>query len=141
MKKAILILGAILLTFFLFKSCGDSSKEAKSTVEDFISAIRDENGEKAVKLLYPPFREAIVSQVKIPFELTEMKPSELLACILSTMGKNIEKVKYVDVSKVDDNHTEVIVRITDKEGMEKMFTFILIKEEKKWKIASISLLR
>ncbi len=141
MKKVILILGAILLAFLLFKSCGDSSKEAKGTVEDFISAIRDENGEKAVRLLYPPFREALVSQVKMPFELTEMKPSELLACTLSTMGKNIKKVKYVDVSKVDDNHTEVVVRITDREGMEKMFTFILIKEENKWKIASISSLR
>lgn len=142
MKRILIILAAILAVFFLFKSCGENpEKAAKATVKEFIEKIRDEEGKEAIKLLYPPFRDALAQDLKIPIELTETKPSELLACVLSSMGENIKKVKILDVSKIDDKHTEVLVKVIDKQGIEKVFTFIVIKDEKKWKIASISGIR
>ena len=46
------------------------------------------------------------------------KPSEALACVLSSMGENIKKVKVLDTSKIDDKQVEVIVKIIDKQGVE-----------------------
>ncbi len=139
MKKVAIGIGAVLLAFFVIKSCGKSPEEqAQDTVKDFISAIRDKEGEDAVKLLYPPFRDALVQNVKLPVEITEMRPSELLACVFSSMGNNIGKVKYLDAKNIDDKHVEVLVKVIDKNGIEKLFSFILIKDEKSWKIASIS---
>ncbi|MFZ8785128.1 DUF4878 domain-containing protein, partial [Thermocrinis sp.] len=71
-------------------------------------------------------------------QLTEMKPSEMLACVLGSMGENIKKVKVLDVKAIDDKHGEVIVKVIDKNGTEKILAFITIKDEKRWKIASIS---
>ncbi|MFN7064915.1 MAG: DUF4878 domain-containing protein [Aquificaceae bacterium] len=139
MKKIFIALGAVLLAFFLFRACGDSPEEiARDTVKDFIEKIRDEEGKEAVKLLYPPFRDALAKDLRLPIQLTETTPSQLLACILSSMGEDIKKIKVIDSSKIDDKHTEVMVRIVDKQGVEKIFTFIVIKDEKKWRIASIS---
>ncbi|MEZ0361094.1 MAG: DUF4878 domain-containing protein [Hydrogenobacter sp.] len=142
MKKVAIGIALVLLAFFVVRSCKESPQdEAKQTVKEFVSAIKDRDGEKAVKLLYPPFRDALVQNVKLPIEITEMKPSELLACILSSMGKNIKSVKYLDTKKIDDQHVEVLVKVIDKEGIEKLFSFILIKDEKRWRIASIASLR
>jgi len=141
-RKVAIAIGVVLVLFFVFRSCGGSPEsQARDIVEDFISAVKDKDGKDAVKLLYPPFRDALVQEVKIPVQLTEMKPSELLACILSSMGENIKKVKYMDTKKIDESHVEVLVKITDKEGVDKIFSFIIIKDEKRWKIASISPLR
>jgi len=57
------------------------------------------------------------------------------------MGNNIKKVRYLDAKNIDDKHVEVLVKVIDKNGIEKLFSFILIKDEKKWKIASISPIR
>ncbi len=142
MKKVALAVGAVLLAFFVFRACGENpEKSARNLVKDFIEEIRDGEGKEAVKLLYPPFRDALVQDVKLPLQLTEMKPSEVLACLLSSMGENIKKVKVLDASKIDDKHAEVMVKVIDKGGVEKIFTFIVIKDEKKWKIASISGIR
>ena len=142
MKKVAIAVGAVLLAFFVLKSCGENpEKSARNTVKDFIENIRDGEGKDAVKLLYPPFRDALVQDVKLPIQLTEMKPSEILACLLSSMGENIKKVKMLDTSRIDDKHAEVIVKVIDKEGVEKIFTFIVIKDEKRWRIASISGIR
>jgi hypothetical protein len=54
------------------------------------------------------------------------------------MGENIKKVKVLDVKAIDDKHGEVIVKVIDKSGMEKILSFIIIKDEKRWKIVSIS---
>lgn len=139
MKRIVLVLGAVLLSFFIFRACGKSPEEsARDTVENFIEKVRDKEGKEAVKLLYPPFRDALVQEIKMPVQLTEMKPSELLACMLSSMGENIKKVKVLDTSKIDDKHVEVVVKVIDRNGTEKILTFIAIKDEKRWKIASIS---
>ncbi|MFN3947771.1 MAG: DUF4878 domain-containing protein [Aquificaceae bacterium] len=142
MKKVLILIALVLAAFFVFRACGESPEaSARKTVKEFIERIRDEEGKKAVKLLYPPFRDALVQDLKLPIQLTEMKPSEVLACVLSSMGENIKKVKVLDANKIDDKHAEVIVKIIDKQGMEKVFTFIVIKDEKRWKIASISGIR
>jgi len=139
MKRIVLILVLVLLGFFVFRGCGTSPEEAsKDTVKGFMSAIREGEGKEAVKLLYPPFRDALVQDVKLPIQITEMKPSELLACALSSMGENVKKVKIIDVKRIDDNHVEVLVKVIDKNGVEKLFWFVTIKDEKRWKIASIS---
>lgn len=139
MKKVLAILAAVLLAFFLFRACGDSPEElAQETVSDFIENIREGDGRDAVKLLYPPLRDAMVQDLKLPIQLTEIKPSEVLACLLSSMGENIKKVKVLDNSRIDDKHVEVTVKIVDKDNVEKIFTFIVIRDEKRWKIASIS---
>ncbi|MFN3598890.1 MAG: DUF4878 domain-containing protein [Aquificaceae bacterium] len=142
MKKVLIPIALVLAAFFVFRACGESPEEsARKTVKEFIEMIRDEEGKEAVKLLYPPFRDALVQELKLPIQLTEMKPSEILACVFSSMGENIKKVKLLDASKIDDKHAEVMVKIIDKQGVEKIFTFIVIKDEKKWKIASISGIR
>jgi hypothetical protein len=139
MKKVAIILAVVLAGFFVFRACGTSPEEAsESTVKEFISAIKDGDGKEAVKLLYPPFRDALVQDVKLALQLTEMKPSEMLACVLNSMGENIKKVKVLDVKAIDDKHGEVIVKVIDKSGMEKILSFITIKDEKRWKIVSIS---
>ncbi|WP_448583752.1 DUF4878 domain-containing protein [Thermocrinis sp.] len=139
MKKVVLILVLVLLGFLFFRACGTSPEEAsKDTVKEFMSAIRNGEGKEAVGLLYPPFRDALVQEVKLPIQITEMKPSELLACALSSMGENVKKVKILDVKKIDDKHVEVLVKVIDKNGVEKLFWFITVKDEKRWKIASIS---
>ncbi len=139
MKKALIVVGAVLAGFLVFRACGKNPEgSAQKTVEEFIDAIRDEEGKDAVKLLYPPFRDTLVMDLKLPVQLTEMKPSEVLACMLSSMGSNIKKVKYLDSKRIDDKHVEVLVRVRDKEGVDKVFTFTVMKDEKRWRIASIS---
>ncbi len=139
MKKALVAAGAVLLAFFIFRACSESPEEsARDTVKEFIEEVKDGEGKEAVKLLYPPFRDALAQELKMPVQLTELKPSEMVACLLSSMGENIKKVKVLDSSKIDDRHAEVLVKIIDRQGVEKVFTFIVIKDEKKWKIASIS---
>ena len=139
MRKAVIAILVILGLFFLIRSCGESPEEAgRETVKAFIEAVRDEDGKEAVMLLYPPFRDALVLDLKLPVQLTEMKPSEVLACLFSSMGTNIKKVKYIDSKQIDDKHVEVLVRVVDKEGIDKVFSFIVIRDEKRWRIASIS---
>ncbi|MCS7171257.1 MAG: DUF4878 domain-containing protein [Aquificaceae bacterium] len=139
MKRILLILGMLLLAFLALRACGENpEKSAKNTVKNFIESIREREGKEAVDLLYPPFRDALSQDIKLPIQLTEMKQSELLACLLSSMGEGIKKVRIIDTSKIDDKHVEVIVKVIDKDGIEKIFTFIVIRDEKRWKIASIS---
>ena len=139
MKRVGIVIAVVLAVFFLFRACGNSPEEsARDIVKEFIENIRDEEGAEAVKLLYPPFRDALVQDVKLPIQLTEMKPSQILACALSSMGENIKKVRVLDSTKIDEKHVEVLVKVIDRDGVEKIFTFIVIKDEKTWKIASIS---
>ncbi|MCS7261937.1 MAG: DUF4878 domain-containing protein [Aquificaceae bacterium] len=139
MRKALVVLGLVLLGFFTFRACGKSPEEsARAVVQDFVENIREGEGKKAVKLLYPPLRDALSQDLKLPLQLTEMTPSQTLACLLSSMGENIKRVKVVDTSRIDDKHVEVLLKVMDKQGKEKFFTFIVIKEDKNWRIASIS---
>ncbi len=139
MRKALIIAGVVLASIFLFKGCTSSPEDkAKKTVKEFIEYVKEGEGKDATKLLYPPFRDALAMDLKIPVQLTEMKPSELLACVLSSMGENIKKVKILDAKEIDEKHVEILARVVDKEGIDKVFTFILIKDGKDWKIASIS---
>jgi len=142
MKRIVLILAVVLLGFFAFRACGTSPESAsEKTVKEFMSAIREGEGKKAVGLLYPPFRDVLAQDLKLPIQITEMKPSEVLACVLSSMGENVKKVKVLETKKIDEKHVEVLVKVVDKNGMEKLFYFITIKDEKRWKIASISNLK
>ncbi|RMH80200.1 MAG: DUF4878 domain-containing protein [Acidobacteria bacterium] len=142
MKKAALAIGAVLLAFFVFRACGEDTKDkARGTVKEFIERVRDGEGKEAVKLLYAPYRDALSQDFKLPIQLTEMKPSEVLACVLSSMGENIKRVKYLDVREIDDKHAEVLVKVIDREGVEKILAFIVIKDEKNWRIANISGIR
>ena len=139
MKRAIIAVVAVLAVFLLVRGCGENpERSAKNTVVDFIENIRDGEGKDAVRLLYPPFRDALAQDLKMPIQFTEMKPSEVLSCVFSSMGENIKKVKVLNTSKIDDKHVEVTLKVIDKEGVDKIFTFIVIKDEKSWKIASIS---
>ncbi len=139
MKKALIIAGVAFVGFLVLRGCGASLEdEARDRVKEFIEYVREGEGKDAVKLLYPPFRDALTMDLKVPVQLTEMKPSELLACVLSSMGENIKKVKVLDAKQIDERHVEVLLRVIDKGGIDKVFTFILIKDGEDWKIASFS---
>jgi hypothetical protein len=128
----------ILLALILIKSCADPSGDAKETVEEFLERIREGEGIEAVRLLHPSFRDSLVEKVKLPVQFTELKPSELLACVLTTMGHSIEDVE-VDGSEVVGEKTALVkVKIEDKDEIEKIFTFVVMRDTDRWYIVDIT---
>ncbi|SHK42634.1 DUF4878 domain-containing protein [Thermocrinis minervae] len=142
MKKALPLLALLLAGFFVVKGCSSSpERQALGTVKEFMEAIRDKDSKDAVNLLYPPYRDALAQQVNVPIQFVELKPSEMVGCVLTSMGEKIKEVKYLDASKIDDTHTEVVIKVVDKDKTEKILSFILVKDGKSWKIANISTMR
>jgi len=120
------------------KSCGDPYGSAREEVEDFMEEIKEKEGFSAVKHLHPSFRDALIKEVKLPVQFTEMKPSEILACLLSSMGANIGDVEVEEGRAVDDRTVRVKVRVRDKNDLERIFNFLLVREGDKWYIADIT---
>ncbi len=137
MKRAVLISLSIVL-FLGIKACTEPYDNASESVEHFIKYIKKKKGMSALKYLHPSFRDNLIKDVKLPFELTEMKPSEILACLLSSMGTNIEDAHVENIQSINENTLKVRVKIEDKNELEKLFNFILIKEGNNWYIADIS---
>lgn len=137
MRRAV---AASLAVAFLFgvKSCGDPYGSAKDRVEDFMEEIREKEGMEAVRYLHPTFRDTLVRDLKLPVQFTEMKPSEVLACLLSSMGSGIKDVEVGEGTRIDDRTVKLKVRVKDRNELEKIFNFVLVREEEEWFIADIT---
>ncbi len=120
------------------KSCGEPYGDAEDTVEDFMRKIKRKEGFEALKFLHPAYRENLTKDLKLPVQFTELKPSEVLACLLSSMGRNIEDVEVKDGKMVGERTVFVKVKVEDKNEIEKMFTFVLVREDDRWYIADIT---
>ncbi len=120
------------------KSCGEPYDSAKDTVEEFMEEIQEGEGLEAIKYMHPSFRDNLTKDIKLPVQFTELRPSEMLACLLSTMGANIEEVKIKDGELISENTAIIRVRIEDKNEIGKLFDFVLIKDGDKWMIADIT---
>ncbi len=137
MKKV--ILGALAVAFILgVKSCGEPYDSAKDIVEEFMEEIREGEGKDAIKYLHPSYRDNLAKDLKIPVQFTEMKPTQLLSCVLSVMGENIEDVEIREGKMVGENTALIKVEVEDKEEIKKIFTFVVIKEGGDWYIADIT---
>ncbi|MEN3034624.1 MAG: DUF4878 domain-containing protein [Aquificaceae bacterium] len=142
MKKALVTLIVILGVFFVFRSCSDSPSEAsKEVIKDFLSSIKDGKGENATNMLYTPYKSALENMVSSPINMVDLSKSTALSCTLSAIGQNIKKYKILDTRQIDKNHTEVTAKLISKDGKESLVNFILIKDQKRWKIANISNMR
>ncbi|MCS7083713.1 MAG: DUF4878 domain-containing protein [Aquificaceae bacterium] len=142
MKNFLTILAVLIVGVFVFRACGDSPREAsEKVVEGFLSDIKKGNGEDAVKALYTPYKNALEEMVKPPINIGDFSKAVGLAYNLSAMGKDIKKFKIVDTREIDKNHIEVTVKLNSKGGKESLVNFILIKDDKRWKIANISPIR
>ncbi len=137
MRKAVVASLAVALLLGI-KSCGESYDGAQDVVEDFMEEIQEKEGDEAIKYLHPSFRDNLTKDVKLPVQFTEMKPSEVLSCLLSTMGSNIEDVDVKDGKLIGDNTAIIKVSVEDKDEIKKIFNFVLIKEDGEWLIADIS---
>jgi len=93
---------------------------------------------EAIKYLHPSYRDSLASNLKMPLQFTEMKPTELLACALSTMGQGIEEVDIEDTEMVGDRTALVKVRIEDREEIERIFTFVVMRDARRWYIVDIT---
>lgn len=120
------------------KSCGEPYGDAKDVVEDFMEEIREQEGTEAIRFLHPSYRDNLAKNVQLPIQFTETTPSEVLACLLSTMGANIEEVDVKEGRMIGDRTALIKVRVEDKNGIDKLFSFVLIKEDDEWKIADIT---
>ncbi|RLJ70610.1 uncharacterized protein DUF4878 [Hydrogenivirga caldilitoris] len=134
------VLIASFATFLLFgiKSCGEPYGAAKDTVEEFLEEVKDKKGQEALRYLHPTFRDSLAKEVKLPIELTELKPSQVLACFLSSMGANIDEIKVMEGKPLGKENAMVKVKVVDGSGIEKLFNFVLIKEGDKWLIVDIT---
>ncbi len=128
----------ILLALIAIKSCADPYGDAEEVVEEFIDSIREGEGMEAVKLLHPSFRDTLTAEVKMPVQFTELKPSQLLACALSTMGHGIEDFDIYSGELIGEKTALVKVKIEDKDDIEKIFTFVVMKDTERWYIVDIS---
>lgn len=137
MRKTALTVLAIIAGALILKSCGEPYSGAKETVSEFMEEISEGEGKDAIKYLYPAYRDELARNFKLPVQFTEMKPSEVLACVLSTMGRNIDEVEVKKAIAINPNTANVIVRVEDEEGIEKFFSFTVVKEGDKWYIAKI----
>ncbi len=93
---------------------------------------------EAVKYLHPSYRDNLAKDLKLPVQFTEMKPTEILACAFSIMGRGIEEVEVKDTEMVGDKTALVKVRIEDREEIEKILTFVVMKDANKWYIVDIA---
>ncbi len=137
MRKAVVASLAVALLFGI-KSCGEPYGGAEETVEKFMEEIQEKEGYEAIKYLHPSFRDNLAKDIRIPVQFTELKPSEVLSCVLSTMGAGIEEVDMQGGKMIGDRTAIIKVKVEDKSGLEKIFNFVLIKEEDRWYIADIS---
>lgn len=137
MKRLILGITAIFAGALILKSCGEPYNAAKDIVEDFMGEIMEGEGKKAVQFIHPSYRDELVKNLKLPLQFTELRPTELLACVLSVMGMNIEDIDIKNAKMVNRDTAKVIVSVEDKEGLEKLFTFVVVKEGDRWYIVKI----
>jgi len=136
--RKVIIASVVVLTLFGIKSCGKPYGAARDTVEDFMEEIKGKEGMEAIRYLHPSYRDSLAKELKLPIQFTELRPSEILACLLSTMGSNIEDVDITDGKIIGEKTALIKVKVEDKRGIEKIFNFVLIKEDGKWLIADIS---
>ncbi len=137
-KKLLIGLGVILAGALFIKSCGEPYGEAKEVALEFMEEIQEGEGKDAMKYLYPSYRDSLAKNLQLPLQFTELRPSEVLACALSTMGENIEDVDVVSGKSLGNSAAEVVIKVEDDNEIEKIFRFILIKDsEGEWKIANI----
>ena len=137
MKRLILGITAIFAGALILKSCGEPYNAAKDIVEDFMEEIMEGEGKKAVQFIHPSYRDELVKNLKLPLQFTELRPTELLACVLSVMEMNIEDIDIKNAKMVNRDTAKVIVSVEDKEGLEKLFTFVVVKEGDRWYIVKI----
>ncbi len=137
-KKALIGLGVILAGALFIKSCGEPYGEAKEATLEFMEEIQEGEGKDAIRYLHPSYRDALAKDLKLPVQFTELKPSEVLSCLLSSMGQNIEDVDVVSAKSLGEYAAEVVLKVEDENELEKIFRFIVIKDsEGDWKIANI----
>ena len=137
MERVLLYLVTLIAGLLVLKSCGEPYEGAEETVEEFMEEVMEGEGLDAVKYLHPSYREELLNKIKLPFQFTELRPSEILACILSSMGENVEKVKVREIKEVNEKTAKVLVSVYDNKEIEKFFNFLVVKEGKKWYIAKI----
>ena len=137
MRKALIASVAVALLLGI-KSCGEPYDGAKDVVEDFMEEVQEKEGHEAIKYLHPSFRDNLSKDIKLPVQFTELRPSEVLACLLSTMGANIEDFDVKEGKLIGDNTALLKVKVEDKNEITKLFSFVLIKEEDRWLIADIT---
>ncbi|HIQ30935.1 MAG TPA: DUF4878 domain-containing protein [Aquifex aeolicus] len=137
MRKAFLLALGTLFVFGI-KSCGEPYGEAQDVVEEFMEEVRDREGASAIRFLHPSYRDSLTKDLSLPIQFTEMRPSEVLACLLSAMGSGINSVEVKSGKLVGSNTALIKVKVEDDRELEKLFTFVLIKEGDGWKIADIS---
>ncbi len=137
MRKVAIALVVVAL-FIGLKSCGEPYDSAQEVVEDFMEEIREGEGMDAVKYLHPSFRDNLTKDLRLPVQFTELRPSEALACLLSTMGASIKEVDVRSGELIGENTALIRVRVEDKNELAKLFDFVLIKEGDRWMIADIA---
>lgn len=133
------VVASLSVAFLLgIKSCGEPYDPAKDVVEEFMEGVKKKEGHEALKLLHPSFRDNLSKEVRIPIQLTETRPSEVLACVLSTIGANIDEVDVKEGRLIGEKTALIKVWVRDKGGIDKLFTFVLVKEDDRWRIADIT---
>ncbi len=137
MRKAVLASLGIALLFGI-KACGEPYEGAEGVVEEFMEEVSEGEGMEAIKFLHPTYRDNLAKDLRLPVQLTEMKPSQALACLLSTMGSNIDEVEVKDGKLIGDRTALLKVKVEDKSGIKKLFTFVLVREDGEWMIADIT---
>jgi len=137
MRKAAIASLAVALILGV-KSCGEPYDAAKNVVDEFMEEIQEGEGSEAIEYLHPSFRDNLSKELKLPIQFTELKPSQVLACLLSTMGAEIEDVEVKEGKLIGDNTALIKVKVEDRSDIEKIFSFVLIKEDDKWLIADIT---
>ena len=137
MRKALLASLGVALILGI-KACGEPYEGAEGVVEEFMEEIQEGEGSEAIKFLHPTYRDNLAKDLKLPVQFTELKPSQVLACLLSTMGAGIEEVDVKGGQLIGDKTALLKVKVEDKEGIKKLFTFVLVKEDGEWLIADIT---
>ena len=128
----------ILILTFSIKSCAEPSADAEEVVEEFLEELQEGKGIKAVRYLHPSYRDSLAEELKLPLRFTEMKPTELLSCALSTMGNGIKETDLLETEMVGNRTALVKVMVEDKEEIEKIFTFVVMKDAERWYIVDIT---
>ena len=128
----------ILILTVSIKSCAEPSADAEEVVEEFLEELQEGEGTKAVRYLHPSYRDSLVEELKLPLQFTEMKPTELLSCALSTMGNGIKETDLLETEMVGDRTALVKVMVEDREEMEKILTFVVMKDAERWYIVDIT---
>ncbi len=137
MRKGVALFLSV-LTVVLFLSCSEPYEEAEDVVEEFMESLMEGRGMEAVRLLHPSFRDLLSGKIDLPVQFTELKPSELLACALTTMGHGIEEVEVYGEELIGEKTALIRVRVEDKEEIEKIFTFVVMKDAERWYIVDIT---